>query len=168
MSSMRSEPDRRKRLAAGALIRNHQGEILIVKPIYRDGWLIPGGAVEAGESPLVACTREVREELGLQLVIRRLLCIEYQSTDGFGGENLQFIFDGGVLTPAQMMSIQLPPDELADARFVAEEEAVRLLVPRLARRLPFVLEAYRSGGTAYLEDGQAVGVSGVPSSAYIR
>ena len=37
-----------RRLAAGALIRNERGEMLLVKPNYKDGWILPGGTVEAG------------------------------------------------------------------------------------------------------------------------
>ena len=40
-----------RRLAAGALIRNERGEMLLVKPNYKDGWILPGGTVEAGELP---------------------------------------------------------------------------------------------------------------------
>lgn len=29
-------------MAAAALIQNDAGDLLIVKPIYRDGWLLPG------------------------------------------------------------------------------------------------------------------------------
>jgi len=152
-------PDQRKRLAAGALFRNDRGEVLIVKPTYRDGWLIPGGAVEARESPFAACVREIHEELGIELRIGRLLCIEYQSVGGFGDENVQFIFDGGVLTATEVADIHLPPNELAASLFVTEVEAVKLLVPRLARRLPFALEAVRTGGTIYLEDGRLIGAA---------
>jgi 8-oxo-dGTP diphosphatase len=159
MGNAGAAPDQRKRLAAGAFFRNDRGELLIVKPTYRDGWLIPGGAVEARESPFAACVREVQEELGLQLRIGRLLCIEYQSVGGFGDENLQFIFDGGVLTAAEVACMRLPPDELAASTFVTALEAVKLLVPRLARRLPFALEAVRTGGTLYLEDGRLIGTA---------
>ena len=33
-----------RRLAAGALIRNERGEMLLVKPNYKDGWILPGWA----------------------------------------------------------------------------------------------------------------------------
>jgi hypothetical protein len=55
------------------------------------------------------------------------------------------------------VSIEL--DELAASMFVTEVEAVELLVPRLARRLPFALEAVRTGGMRYLEDGRLIGTA---------
>ena len=47
------------RVAAGVLIRDDAGRVLLVKPTYKDGWEIPGGYVEKGESPHAAATREV-------------------------------------------------------------------------------------------------------------
>ena len=55
----------RKRMAAGALFRDGAGRPLLVDPVYKDTWDLPGGAVEAEESPHAACRREVAEELGL-------------------------------------------------------------------------------------------------------
>ena len=55
----------RKRMAASALFRDELGRPLLVDPVYKDPWDLPGGAVEAEESPHAACRREVAEELGL-------------------------------------------------------------------------------------------------------
>ncbi|MCW2930382.1 MAG: ADP-ribose pyrophosphatase, partial [Actinomycetia bacterium] len=53
----------RKRMAASALFRDEAGRVLLVEPTYKPVWDLPGGAVEAEESPHAACRREVREEL---------------------------------------------------------------------------------------------------------
>ena len=52
----------RVRAAAGVLFRDEAGRVLLVRPTYKGGWEVPGGAVEADESPLAAARREVREE----------------------------------------------------------------------------------------------------------
>ena len=39
-----------KVMGAAALIRDEAGNLLIVKPTYRDGWLLPGGMVEPEET----------------------------------------------------------------------------------------------------------------------
>ena len=52
--------------SAGALVRDAEGRILLLKPTYKKGWTIPGGVMEAdGETPWQACQRELREETGL-------------------------------------------------------------------------------------------------------
>lgn len=145
----------RKRVATGALIVDRHGNLLAVKPTYLDRWSIPGGVVEADESPRDGCVREVREELGLDLPIGRLIAVDYTSADARGDDSLQFLFDGGVLDDAQIASIRLPPEELAAFRFAPRTEALELLGDgKLARRMPACLAAYDAGRTLYLQDGR--------------
>ncbi|GAB4532071.1 MAG: hypothetical protein Tsb0014_16140 [Pleurocapsa sp.] len=47
----------KKIMGAGCLLFNTEGKILIVKPTYKDAWNLPGGVVEANESPRNACIR---------------------------------------------------------------------------------------------------------------
>jgi ADP-ribose pyrophosphatase YjhB (NUDIX family) len=55
----------RKRMAATAFLRDERGRVLLVNPVYKQAWDLPGGAVEAEESPHAACRREVAGEPGL-------------------------------------------------------------------------------------------------------
>jgi 8-oxo-dGTP diphosphatase len=146
----------RKRMAAGSLFFNDRDELLIVKPNYKDGWLIPGGTVEANESPRVAAIRETKEEIGLDISKQQMLCLDYVTYADIAQENIQFIFYGGVLTQNQIDSIQLQNDELDEFKFVSTSDAVKILRPRLARRLPHCLEALRTNTVAYLENGEIV------------
>src|SRR4051794_41925998 len=41
----------RKRMAAGALFRDEAGGGLLVNPVYKPTWDLPGGAGETGELP---------------------------------------------------------------------------------------------------------------------
>ncbi len=57
----------RMRSRAAAVVLDH-GELLVIAR-KRDGesyWVLPGGGIEAGESPEHACLRELREETGLE------------------------------------------------------------------------------------------------------
>jgi len=54
-----------KHVAAGCVFLDEDGRVLLVEPVYKQPWELPGGGVEAGESPFDACRREVAEELGL-------------------------------------------------------------------------------------------------------
>lgn len=144
-----------KRMAAGALIFNAEQHLLIVKPTYRDHWLIPGGAVEADESPRAACRREVSEELGLDLPIGDLLCLEYCSALPDRTESLQFVFAGGTLTIGQVRRIRLPAAELSAYQFCPPDDALALLNERLSRRVRAALAGAVHGRLVYLEDGVA-------------
>ena len=51
-----------------AVITDNRGHLLCVHHGYGDRhWTLPGGGVEAGESPIEALEREVREETGIEL-----------------------------------------------------------------------------------------------------
>jgi len=144
----------KKRMGAGALMLNAAGNILIVKPTYREGWLLPGGSVEQDESPAQGCSREVTEELGLKLRIVRLLCIDYTVKTEEKSEALQFVFYYGILDQKQIQAIKLQEAELSEYRFVAFEEAILLLDKNIARRLPSCVLALEQERTFYLEQGQ--------------
>lgn len=48
-------------------VLEHDGEVLLLRQAHREDWSLPGGLLDRGESPRAAVTRELREELGLQV-----------------------------------------------------------------------------------------------------
>src|SRR5256885_8254320 len=60
-------------VAAGGLITDTSGAVLVVKPNYRDHWGLPGGVVEEAEPPHLTCGREIEEETGLIVPVGELL-----------------------------------------------------------------------------------------------
>lgn len=56
-------------VTAGGLIFNDTGQVLLLKHRFRagSGWGLPGGFLEAGEQPLEALKRELREEIGVEV-----------------------------------------------------------------------------------------------------
>src|SRR3954462_11446631 len=89
-------PMARPRVAAGVLVHDAQGRVLMVRPTYKDGWDIPGGYVEPDESPTAAAQREFQEELGVPRGPGRLLVVDWAPHPD-EGDKLLFIFDGGPL-----------------------------------------------------------------------
>ncbi len=138
-------------MAAGILVRNTVGEALIVTPTYKPDLEIPGGVIEALESPKACALRETQEELGLEIPIGRLLVLDYRSANI--DESLQFIFDGGVLTDTQIAQIKLPEAELSNYQFVARADLARVLIQRKAQRLEMAFKALETNQTLYLEFG---------------
>src|SRR5208282_1770142 len=72
----------RKRVSADVILRDAHGRILLVDPKYKPDWDLPGGMAEANEPPADAVRRELREELGLDLHVGDLLCVDWVSPHG--------------------------------------------------------------------------------------
>ncbi|WP_240669700.1 NUDIX domain-containing protein [Actinoplanes solisilvae] len=47
------------------------------EPTYKDYWEVPGGSVEADESPYATVVRELKEELGIAVQPGRLLVTDW-------------------------------------------------------------------------------------------
>lgn len=61
------------RLGCSAAIFDEHGRILLTQRTDNGQWCLPGGGVEAGESVAEACEREVWEETGLSVRVKRLV-----------------------------------------------------------------------------------------------
>lgn len=81
-----------KYMSAAALVFSEPGELLLVKPTYKDGWEIPGGIVEQDESPKQARLREIKEEFGLDVTLGPLLVIDYLPREDRPSDSLQLVF----------------------------------------------------------------------------
>ena len=54
-------------LGSQARVVREDGRVLLVKAAYRWSWGMPGGLMDAGESPADAAIRETKEETGLSI-----------------------------------------------------------------------------------------------------
>jgi 8-oxo-dGTP pyrophosphatase MutT (NUDIX family) len=62
----------------------HDGMVLLHRDIYEEFWVLPGGRCEMGEQSSQGLRREIREELGVDVEIRRPLWIVENFFD-YGG-----------------------------------------------------------------------------------
>ncbi|WEH38733.1 NUDIX hydrolase [Streptomyces sp. NBC_01218] len=146
------------RILAGAacLYRDGEGRVLLVEPNYRDGWALPGGTIESdtGEGPRQGARRESAEEIGLDLEPGRLLVVDWVR----GAQRppiAAYLFDGGVLSDAQLASIVLQEEELLSWKLVERAALGDHLLGSLGRRVRAALDALDSGaGAVELEDGR--------------
>jgi 8-oxo-dGTP pyrophosphatase MutT (NUDIX family) len=61
------------RLGCSAAIFDQQGHILLTKRADNGQWCLPSGGMDSGESVAEACEREVWEETGLRVRVKRLV-----------------------------------------------------------------------------------------------
>lgn len=142
-------------MGAGVLFVNAAGDPLLVEPTYKPNWEIPGGIVEAGEDPQTCATREVREELGLEVAVGRMLVIDHRTDPPPKGDSIMIVYDGGALADPE--TIRLQTDELGSYQFVPVDELEQYLTERLAYRVRQALRARDEGCTAEIINGVSIG-----------
>ena len=136
---------------AGGLITSDEGTLLVANR-RRDGridWSTPGGVVDAGETPLVALSREVLEETGLAVDRWSRLCwttevefvdlemhlaVEVHLAEGFGGSIVVDDPDG-IVVEAHFLDPGTIDQRLHTApQWVAEPMRAWLEAPWVERR----------------------------------
>jgi 8-oxo-dGTP diphosphatase len=112
--------------AASALIRDEVGRVLLIHRGGGEGWSLPGGGMEPGESIAGCAVREAYEETGLQVEPVRLVGVysdpAFQHVTYPNGDQVHFVsfsFEcrvvGGVLAPDGDESVEVAyfaPDDL--------------------------------------------------------
>ncbi len=141
----------KKQVGTAVLFFNSMNELLVVKPDYRDGWLVPGGSADADESPFQCAVRETHEEIGLDLSELRLVGIYYGKSRGVFSDSLKFVFYGGILSYETISKIRLQTEELEEYRFAPIDEAIPLLSSSLQKCIPQCVDAIKNNTVAYIE-----------------
>ncbi|MEU8165391.1 NUDIX hydrolase [Micromonospora sp. NPDC049004] len=138
--------------AAAAFITDPAGNVLLVKPTYRHHWAFPGGYVDEGEYPHDACAREIREELGVAVVVGNLLVVDWAPSTGPRPRAIvSFTFDCGSV--ASLKGFNLPRQELEDVAFFSRQEAERHLPNNVAIRVQAAMRARDRHAPVYLAGG---------------
>lgn len=141
--------------AAAAFITDPAGNVLLVKPTYRDHWAFPGGYVDEGEYPHDACAREIREELGISVVVGDLLVVDWAPPAGQRPRAIvSFTFDCGSI--ANLDGLVLPGQELKEAAFVSPREAEQRLPDNVAPRVHAAISARDRRAPVYFAGGSVV------------
>ncbi|WP_258308929.1 NUDIX domain-containing protein [Streptomyces sp. NWU339] len=160
---------------ASALITDRRGRVLVERVSYRDTRLLPG-AVDKGESPAHAASRELREELGVTMALDRGLAVDWVSAAGanarpamrFPGEVLH-VFDGGTWGDEQIAAIRPREGEIEAVDFVEPARLPELMSPDNARRALSALRArINAAGPALLEDGLPIAPTVLDQAGVLR
>lgn len=143
----------RKRAISQMLVRDTASRVLMCRLTYKQDWDLPGGVVEVGESPQLAVSRELEEELGLQVRAGGLLLTDWMPPWGGWDDALCLVFDGGVHDPGIVRQIVHQEREIRDAAFLSEAEVRERAADFTARRVVSALAALGGSGPVYTESG---------------
>lgn len=103
---------RGKTLGVRIIARDETGAVMLVRHTYLEGWWLPGGGVDSGETTEAAAARELREEAGLQATSRPRLLSIHSNERFFPGDHV-LVFAVDAFEPAESSSRH----EIAEARF---------------------------------------------------
>jgi mutator protein MutT len=111
-----------------AVIRNEKGEALLAKrhqpetPEIHGMWEFVGGGINFGETPANAIIREIKEEIGVEAEIVKLLPEIISDTQKFeSGDEIQFLI---LSYECKIISGEVKPTdtEIAETKFVPLNE----------------------------------------------
>ena len=141
----------RKRAISQMLVRDPDDRVLLCQLTYKKDWDLPGGVVEVGESPQLAVSREVEEELGLTLTAGGLLLTDWLPPWGGWDDAVCLVFDGG-RHPADLLDRVVRQErEILAAEFCTLEQVEARCADFTARRIVAALDPARPG---YTESGR--------------
>jgi RimJ/RimL family protein N-acetyltransferase/8-oxo-dGTP pyrophosphatase MutT (NUDIX family) len=144
----------RKRAISQMLVRDPEDRVLLCRLTYKNDWDLPGGVVEVGESPQEAVSREVKEELGLDIGAGALLLTDWLPPWSGWDDALCLVFDGGVRDASIVRDAVLQVREIRSVQFCTMEEVREHCADFTARRIEAALARVRGSGSAYTESGR--------------
>lgn len=144
----------RKRAIAQMLVRDTEDRVLLCRLTYKEDWDLPGGVVEVHESPQIAVSREVAEELSLDITADGLLLTDWLPSWSGWDDALCLVFDGGVHEPSILEEVVVQPREIRTAEFCTLEQVRERCADFTARRVESALANTRGEGQAYTESGR--------------
>jgi 8-oxo-dGTP pyrophosphatase MutT (NUDIX family) len=144
----------RKRAISQMLIRDRGDRVLLCQLTYKKDWDLPGGVVEVGESPQLAVSREVEEELGLVIPAGPLLLTDWLPPWSGWDDALCLVFDGGTHDASMAESIVKQAREIKDAAFCNLDEVADRSSEITARRIASAIDNLDGKAPSYTEGGQ--------------
>lgn len=94
------------------VVHNQQGQVLLIKSwLSHQRWTLPGGGIERGETPEMACVRETSEETGLVIGQNDL---RYLTT----------IYDERLRADLLMYAVSVNDEKLSKLRFPYQFEII--------------------------------------------
>ena len=151
----------RKRAISQVLVRDTEGRVLLCNLTYKQDWDLPGGVVEMNESPREGVTREVEEELSLDIPAGDLVLTDWLPPWEGWDDAVCLVFDGGVHEAALEDRIGPQAREIKQARCCTVAEVHQLCADFTARRIDTALANLADGSptVAFSESGRPVGGS---------
>ncbi len=107
------------------IILEKDGKVLMCRGVGSDSWDIPGGRLNKNEDPEVGLIRELKEELGIEVIVKKpfYACVVHN----FKNQPPRYfvVFEGSMKNPSYDLAVA--QDELEEARWVSRDEVDTLV-----------------------------------------
>ncbi|MDA8869934.1 NUDIX domain-containing protein [Rhizobiaceae bacterium] len=125
-------------LGVRAIVMDTRGEVLLVRHTYTDGWYLPGGGVERGETMVGAIAKELQDEANVALAAPPKLLAMFHNTRHSRFDHVALYLCVG----AVQVSPKEPDSEIAEAAYFPMDGLPDDITASTQRRL----EEFRTGG----------------------
>lgn len=114
----------KKKVAVKVILKSDKGNILLVKPDYKDTWQMPGGGAEEFEDPKVAAVRETEEETGVKITTSDLMLVDsvFKAKEDY----LFLLFECKKIFPEDA-EYSVKDEEIEEYKFINPTEVANLL-----------------------------------------
>lgn len=126
-------------VALKALIKNSEGKVLVcLNSFPGEPWDLPGGTLHAGEHPHDALKRELKEELGINILVGRAVAVDHFIKRATGKQTVVVMLEAMLI---EDQSIELVDGEITEVKWIGIEDLEEArLFPEYERAVRLVLE----------------------------
>ena len=114
----------KKKVAVKVIVKSNEGNVLLVKPDYKDTWQLLGGGVEANEDPKIAAIRESKEEANIDIDPSELEIID---TAFKSNEDYLFLIYEYKKTVDENADYSVEDKEIEEYKFISSSDVAKLL-----------------------------------------
>jgi ADP-ribose pyrophosphatase YjhB (NUDIX family) len=105
-------------VALKALIQNAEGRVLVCMNVFPgEPWDLPGGTLNAGEHPIHALKREVKEELNVDIIVHEPVAVDHFIKRGSGKQTVLAVFRATLTDPNAAMDFA--DKEISEIRWIS-------------------------------------------------
>lgn len=141
-------------LGVRVIVEDAAGNYLLVRHSYLEGWYLPGGGVDRGETLHQAAMREVREEAGIEAGSPPVLLSMYLNDRGTLGRDHIGLFH--LRDWSEGASYLVPNREILESRFFPPGNLPETVSPATHQRLAEFIEGRIPPGGRWSPDGAEV------------
>lgn len=108
-------------VGVGGLLFNRQKQVLLIKrakPPAQGLWSVPGGKLEAGESLVECCRREVKEETGLDVNVLSIVAVVERRIENFHYVIVDFLVE----LIHEQICVPVAASDVSEARWIDLEK----------------------------------------------